>query len=65
MAAPIIISALGGGEWSASCSNCFNTGEIALSIHWIEGRVGSGRRGKDKKSPFLPLPGIKPQSSSP
>jgi len=32
--------ALGGGEWSASCTGCFTPRERASSTHWIGGWVG-------------------------
>jgi len=28
------------GEWSASCSGCFTSGERAPGTHWIGGSVG-------------------------
>jgi hypothetical protein len=41
--APLFLtSALDGGEWSASCPGRFTRREIAPSIHWIGGWVGSG-----------------------
>jgi len=35
-----VTSALGGGEWSASCTGCFTPRERAPDTHWIGGWVG-------------------------
>jgi hypothetical protein len=35
-----MVSALDGGEWSASCAGRFNPREISPDIHWIGGWVG-------------------------
>jgi hypothetical protein len=50
-----MISALDGGEWSASRPGRFIPGEINLGSHCIGGWVGPG----EKK--ILPLPGIEPR----
>jgi hypothetical protein len=44
-----LISALVGGEWSASRPGRFTHGEIALGTHWIGGWVDlrAGRRGEN------------------
>jgi len=46
-----LISALEGGEWSASCP-----GRFTLSTHWIWGwiQTQSGRGGEEKNIPSLP-----------
>jgi hypothetical protein len=38
----LLISALDGGEWSASRPGCFTPRERALGTHWIGGWVGPG-----------------------
>jgi hypothetical protein len=37
---PFLVSALDGGEWSASRSRRFTLGEGTPGTHWIEGWVG-------------------------
>jgi hypothetical protein len=62
MAPSFLILALGGGEWSASCSSCFTPREAAPNIHWLGGSQGqSGCCGVEKN--LIPLPGIEPQPS--
>jgi hypothetical protein len=58
----LLISALGGSEWSASR---FTPGETASDTHCIKGWVGP-RAGLDamEKRKNVPLPGIKLQHSS-
>jgi hypothetical protein len=54
-----LISALSGGEWSASRPCLFNPGERALGPHWIGGWVDL-RDGLDdvEKRKFWTLPGL-------
>jgi hypothetical protein len=63
-----LISALAGGEWSASRPGRFTPGERALGTHWLGGWVDL-RAGLDdvEKRKFWTLPGLEidPQSSSP
>jgi hypothetical protein len=40
IAALFLISALDGGEWSASCPCCFTPRVRATDTHWIGGWVG-------------------------
>jgi hypothetical protein len=40
IAPPLLISAIDGGEWSASRPGCFTTGERAFGNHWVGGFVG-------------------------
>jgi hypothetical protein len=48
---PFLTSALDGGEWSASRSCCFTSGERAPGIHWAGGWVDPivGLDGAEKK----------------
>jgi hypothetical protein len=39
-----LASAVAGGEWSASISGSFTTGDRAPGIHWIGGWVDPRRR---------------------
>jgi hypothetical protein len=60
MAAPVLTSALGGGEWSASCPCCFTCGERAPQYS-LDRRLGgpqsqSGHYKVEKN--LLPLLGI-------
>jgi hypothetical protein len=57
--------ALDGGQWSASRFCRFTPREITTGTHWIWGRLDH-RTGLDavEKRKILPLPGIKPGSSS-
>jgi hypothetical protein len=54
-----LTSTLVGGEWSASRSGRFTSGERAPSTYWIGGWVGP-RTGLDdiEKRKFLALPGL-------
>jgi hypothetical protein len=58
---PFWTSALGGGEWSASCTGYFTPGERSPGAHWLEGWVGP-RTGLDavEKRKMLLLPGMEP-----
>jgi hypothetical protein len=56
----LLISALDGGELSASRRGHFTPGEIAPGTHWIGGWAGRCREEKN----LLLLPGIEPWSSS-
>jgi hypothetical protein len=51
IAPPFLTSVLGGGEWSASLSGYFISGERAMSTHWIRDWVDpqsrSLRRGEN------------------
>jgi hypothetical protein len=57
-----LISALVGGDWSASRPSRFTPGEIAPGTYWIGGWVGP-RAGMDdvQKRKFLTLPGLELQ----
>jgi hypothetical protein len=55
-APPFLTSALDGGEWSASCSRRFTSGEIPPGTHWIRGCVGP-RAGLDAVEKNLALAG--------
>jgi len=37
-----LASALGGGEWSASCPSHFTSGKESFGTHWLGGWVGPG-----------------------
>jgi hypothetical protein len=66
IALPLLITVLGGGEWSASRPGIFTPGEKAPCTHWIGGwidpRIGLNNVIKRKN---LALPGIEPESSGP
>jgi hypothetical protein len=54
-----LISALTGGEWSASCSGRFTPGERAPGTHWIGGWVVPRASLDDvEKRKFMILPGL-------
>jgi hypothetical protein len=67
IAPPFLISALDGGEWSASRLGRLIAGETAPGTHWMGRLVGplsqSGRYGEEKH--LCPLPGIEPRPPSP
>jgi hypothetical protein len=58
----LLISALDGGEWSASRPGHFTPGERALGSHWIRGWVGPGtaldRLDDVEMRKILPIPGL-------
>jgi hypothetical protein len=57
-----LISALAGGEWSASCPCYFNPGERAPGTHWMGPRAGLDNMEK-RKSLTLPELELQPLGS--
>jgi hypothetical protein len=54
-----LVSALVGGEWSASCPSRFAPGERTTGTHWTGGCVGPGAGLDDViERKFLTLPGL-------
>jgi hypothetical protein len=59
-----LISALDGGEWSASCSHCFNPGDNVLGTTGLEtGLAQESVWTRWRREKCLPLPGIERRSS--
>jgi hypothetical protein len=56
IAPPFLISALVGGEWSASRIFCFTPWETTLDTNWIGGWVGlkAGLDAVEKRTKFAP-----------